>query len=676
MFAGEKVISMAKKPLRKRLLKAFLLMSALLIIAAGIGLAFLAKDVYSHDLEFRFKKRSAIYDRHGELASYVYQENREYIPIDMIPEDLQKAVIAIEDKAFWTHYGINVKSIVRALLVDLKEGAKVQGASTVTQQLVKNMFLSHDKTWTRKIKEAALAIMVESHYTKEEILEYYLNLIYLGPNVYGVEAASQYYFKKPVNKLDLAESALLAGIIRSPGKYSPFLNLENAYQRRELVLRVLAEDGYITKEEAQKAVEQTINTSPNQNNSAPNYYVSETLKELGNLGYSYEQLQTRGYKVYTALDLEAQSLAEKAISTTVPVGRIDSNNLSQPQAAMVVLDVETGGILVLVGGRGQDHFNRATMGRRQPGSTLKPFIYLAALQKGHTAATLVSDSEIKFEGWSPGNYDNQYLGDIAMGYALERSRNIAAIRVLADVGVDKVIGLTNQLGIQSITRQNDRNLALALGGLTEGVTPLEMAGAYASFPRGGTYIKPYFVTEIVDERGNTVYKKDLEPKRVMTEEEAFMILDMLRNVVEYGTGRSARISRPAAGKTGIADNYTNAWFVGFTPEIASAVWIGNDRQAEPMQYGNTVIGSSMAATVFKDFATDYLKKFPVKEWNMPDTVTRVSIDVYTGKQTENDAVLRRYYAFEKNNLPDKDKVGFINEITDRLQQFWQRLFGS
>jgi penicillin-binding protein 1A len=669
---------MAKKPKKKwkkRLRRAFAALVLLCIVLGAVALFYLSREVLEYDLEFRFKNRSAIYDRHGELASYIYQENREYISLDAIPEDLINAVIAVEDKAFWTHYGINVKSIIRALIVDIKEGAKVQGASTITQQLVKNMFLTHDKTWTRKIKEAALAMLVETRYTKEELLEYYLNLIYLGPNVYGVEAASQYYFQKPVSELNLSECALLAGIIKSPGNYSPFLRLENAYKRRDLVLGVMADAGYITEEEKELALAQEISTTPGKRNDPPNYYIAEVMKELTNLGYSYEQLRTRGYKIYTALDLEAQRLAEKTIKELVPVGYVDQNELMQPQAAMVVLDVETGGIMVLVGGRGQDHFNRATMAKRQPGSTLKPFIYLAALQKGYNAATLVSDSPIEFDGWSPQNYDYNFLGDIALGYALERSRNLAAVRVLADVGVDRVIELTNKLGIRSITRQNDRNLALALGGLTEGVTPLEMAAGYAAFPRGGTYIEPFFVTEIVDEKGNTVYKRNTVPQRVMTEEEAFMILDMLRNVVEYGTGRSAKLSRPAAGKTGISDNYTNAWFVGFTPEIASAVWIGNDRQAEPMQYGSSVIGSSMAARVFKEFATEYLQHYPVKDWEMPESVARVSIDVYTGKQTESDEVLRRYYAFRKDDLPERDKVRFIDEITEKLQRFWQRLFG-
>ena len=462
---------MAKKPKKKwkkRLRRAFAALVLLCIVLGAVALFYLSREVLEYDLEFRFKNRSAIYDRHGELASYIYQENREYISLDAIPEDLINAVIAVEDKAFWTHYGINVKSIIRALIVDIKEGAKVQGASTITQQLVKNMFLTHDKTWTRKIKEAALAMLVETRYTKEELLEYYLNLIYLGPNVYGVEAASQYYFQKPVSELNLSECALLAGIIKSPGNYSPFLRLENAYKRRDLVLGVMADAGYITEEEKELALAQEISTTPGKRNDPPNYYIAEVMKELTNLGYSYEQLRTRGYKIYTALDLEAQRLAEKTIKELVPVGYVDQNELMQPQAAMVVLDVETGGIMVLVGGRGQDHFNRATMAKRQPGSTLKPFIYLAALQKGYNAATLVSDSPIEFDGWSPQNYDYNFLGDIALGYALERSRNLAAVRVLADVGVDRVIELTNKLGIRSITRQNDRNLALALGGLTEG----------------------------------------------------------------------------------------------------------------------------------------------------------------------------------------------------------------
>jgi penicillin-binding protein 1A len=662
--------------IKKHLFTGFLILLVFLMLAGVIGTIFLAKEAYSQDLEFHFKKRSTIFDRNGEVISYIYQENREYVPIEKIPQNLQKAIVAIEDRAFWQHKGVNYKSLMRAIIVDIKERKFVQGGSTITQQLVKNMFLTHDKTLIRKAKEAILAMMVEARYTKEEILEYYLNLIYLGPKIYGVGTASEYYFGKPVDKLNLAESALLAGIVNGPGYYSPFINLENAYKRRQIVLDAMVEENFISEEEAKKAAQEEIVLPKHSPRTAPSYFVSETLKELSALGYDLEKLQTKGYKVYTTLDLQAQQIAEKNIKS-VPEGFVDNNGLTQPQAALVTLDVENGGILALVGGRGEDHFNRATMARRQPGSTLKPIIYLAALQKGHTAATLVPDAPLSFsDGWQPANYDNKYLGDIAMGYALERSRNMAAVRVLADVGVDKVISLANQLGIHSITREKDRNLALALGGTTEGVTPIEMAAAYATFARGGDYIKPYCVTEVKDDRGQTYYRVKIVPQKIIDEDQAFMITDMLRNVVEYGTGKAARIGRPAAGKTGIADNYTNAWFVGFTPEIASAVWIGNDRQSEPMHFGNTIIGSSMAASVFKGFAQEYLKSYPVKDFAMPENVQRVSIDVYTGKQSSSDQVLIRYYAFQKDNLPAKDKVGFINEVTDKLKQFWQRFFGN
>ncbi len=661
---------------KKRLLRFFLISLVLIIISITIGTALLARSVFTHDLEFNFAKRSIIYDQNGNIVSYLYHENREYVPLEEIPQNLQKAVVAIEDKVFWQHKGVNFKSILRAVIVDIKERRKAQGGSTITQQLVKNMFLSHDKTLIRKIKEIALALIVETRYTKEEILEYYLNLIYLGPNIYGVQTASEYYFQKPVSELNLQEAALLGGIINGPGYYSPFINLENASRRRQIVLEAMVDMGYISIEEAQKAAEESINTKQAPKNMAPSYYVSETLKELTSVGFDLNKLQTGGYKIYTALDLKAQKIAENTVLATLPKGQIDQNGLTQPQAALVVLDVVSGGVKAMVGGRGEDQFNRATMAFRQPGSTLKPFIYLAALQKGHNAATLVPDKPVNFaDGWQPNNYDNQFLGDIAMGYALERSRNMAAIRVLADVGVDQVIQLTNSLGIHSITKEKDRNLALALGGLTDGVTPLDMAGAYATFARQGIYIKPYYVLEVKDQRGKTVYTAKRKTQKVIKADEAFMITDMLRNVVEYGTGKAARIGRPAAGKTGIADNYTNAWFVGFTPEIAVSVWIGNDRQSEPMQYGTTVIGSSMSARIFQVFAKEYLKDYPVVHFTMPENVQRVSIDVYTGKQSSSDKVLLRYYAFTKDNLPAKDRVGFINEVTEKLQQFWQRFFG-
>ena len=666
------------KLLKKWLFIGFIIFLSLGMLAALIGTMLLAREAYARDLEFNFKNRSVIYDRHGEVISYLYQENREYVPLEKMPQNLQKAVVAIEDKAFWQHKGINFKSLGRALIVDIKERRFAQGGSTITQQLVKNMFLSHDKTVIRKLKEAVLALMVEMRYTKEEILEYYLNLIYLGPNLYGVSTASEYFFNKPVEKLSLAESALLAGIINGPGFYSPAINMENAYKRRQIVLEAMVEAGYISLEESEKATKEKIAIpKPRKNNNVPQYFISETMKELTALGFDLETLKTQGYKIYTTLDFKAQKLAEKTILDTLPKGYVDSSGLTQPQAALVALDVESGGILALVGGRGEDYFNRATMARRQPGSTLKPIIYLAALQKGRSPATLVSDTPLSFEdGWEPNNYDQKFLGDIAMGYALERSRNMAAIRVLADAGIDNVISLANNLGIHSLTKDRDRNLALALGGVTDGVTPIEMAGAYATFANGGVYRKPYCVTEIQDLKGHVRYRAKDSQKRVISPEQAFVITDMLRNVVEYGTGKSAKLNRPAAGKTGIADNYTNAWFVGYTPEIATAVWIGNDKQSEPMQYGNVTIGSSMAASVFKKFAQDYLNGKEIKPFAKPDDVVVVSIDVKTGKQSSDPNSLIRYYAFTKDILPAKDKVALLDEVSNRLKSFWQRFFGG
>ena len=600
------------------------------------------------ELRFDARMTTFVLDRKGRVIRRLFVEHRIPISIDQIPRVLQEAVIAAEDANFEKHRGFDVLAILRAAWVDLRAGSVVQGGSTITQQLAKNLFLTHERTLARKLKEVVWAVQLERHYSKEEILEAYLNQIYFGEGAYGVEAAAQTYFGKHARDLTLPEAALLAGLIRNPTGYNPYRYPERARARRNHVLDRMAEVGFISSRRAQEAKQQPLGVVARvRSREQARYYVDYVVQQLVER-YGREMVYTGGLRVYTTLDLEMQRVAEQVVQRALQrlVMKTDEQGISQPQVALVALDPHNGDILAMVGGRGEpnDFYNRAVLAARQPGSAIKPFVWAAAMDAGWTPASILVDQPREYvlpsgAVWSPENYDRQFKGPMTLREALEQSRNLVAVQLLERVGPATVIRYARQMGISTLVDRgdpNDVNLALALGGLTRGVRPLEMAAAYAVFASGGIYSRPRALVRVEDSQGRVLDRFAPQQRVVLSEVTAYLVTDMLRGVIEspLGTGRRARIvGRPAAGKTGTTQNQTDVWFVGYTPDLVAAVWIGND-DPEPLQWGGNVLTSGFAAQLWGEFVQQALQRVPPSDFPQPQGVVRLPVDVRTGLRVD------------------------------------------
>jgi penicillin-binding protein 1A len=560
---------------------------------------------------------------------------------------LKNAIVAIEDTKFYVHHGIDFWGIGRAMVNNIMKGDLLdQGASTITQQLARNAFLTLDKTYFRKIQEAYLAIQFERLYTKSEILEMYLNEIFLGHSAYGVETASLQYFGKSVENLTLAESALIAGLPQSPNNYTPLRYPERAIRRRNVVLDRMYELGYITEEEMQQAKNAELNLGTVEETAEDRaHYFSLYVRDQLIDRFGASMVYNGGLKVHTTLDTDMQKLAEQTINNKIENGFIPSFQSSQsenlqPQLSLVSLDVNNGAIRAMVGGRGTDQFNRAYQAVRQPGSAFKPFVYSTALIEGdYTTGTVINDLPMlasesgkgnNLSIW-PRNYGNRYRGLINLNTALTNSVNVAAVKLIQDVGVKSVIDFTERLGISTFTQNDglDDHYSLALGGLNQGVTPIEMASAYSTFANKGIYTEPHAITEVYDKHDNLIYEAQPKSKMVMSEEDSYLITSMLKSVVDNGTGRRAQMNRDVAGKTGTTNDYTDAWFVGYTSQIATSVLIGEDTRRS-MEYDVKTVGSGEAAQIWGDYMREAVKEMPVINFQMPDNVVEVDVDPYTG----------------------------------------------
>ena len=560
---------------------------------------------------------SQFYDINGNaIYTTLSEERRIPVTIDKIPKHTQLAFIAIEDNRFYEHGGIDYRGTLRALVSTLS-GGEVQGGSTITQQLAKNAFLTQERTILRKIKEAFIAKELEHKYTKDEILAMYLNQIYFGQGAYGIEAASMYYFGKHVQDLDIAESATLAAIPKSPNYFNPFENPQESKKRQELVIDQMLKYGFINADEAQAAKgEQLSLMTSHKKTSDPRSYFFEMIsqKVIDELGA--DALYKGGLKIYTTLDSDMQKAAEESIHH-LPDYYTDKGGLTQPQVALVAVDPHTGYIKAMIGGRGQDKFNRATLAVRQPGSAFKPFVYLTAMQNGYTPASVIEDKEEEFSpGWKPQNSDRKWHGKVSLRTALTRSLNVPTIKLAREVGVDKIIANAEKMGISTLVDSGpyaDTNLAMALGGLSKGVNPLEMASAYAVLANNGTYNKPIALLKIVDRDGKILYEAKPSSKKVVDEVAAYMTVNMMEDVLVSGTAGGMGIGRPAAGKTGTTDTFIDAWFVGFTPDLCTAVWVGDDNNT-PM---NNMYGSGTPLSIWHDFMVSALASTPKSSFINP-----------------------------------------------------------
>jgi penicillin-binding protein 1A len=705
-----------------------LLVPLLVVAALFSGVLAGLVQLYLRDLpqiryleEYRPSATTVIQDIHGETVGELYVEKRTPVRLNQIAPLFLKAIVAVEDERFYDHVGIDVKAVLRALWADIRHRSFVQGGSTITQQLTRNLFLESDKSLRRKIREAILAIQIENHYTKDEILELYCNQIYLGSGVYGVEAAARKYFAKPASSLTITEAALIAGLPKAPSSLDPLRFPDRAKKRREVVLRRMLDIGAIGSREYHDAREAPLGLAGHvPKGEAPYFieYVRQYLEDRFGSAAIYE----RGLRVRTTLDLNLQREAERALAlglerrdaslgfrepgegewrgageptreevlrggmvpavvtgvaagrlsvragevagTVLPVkdrfpnlpafaGRIrpgmrlwvslagDAPAGGAPefvlrqrpllQGALVAVDPRNGHLRAMVGGYDftASQFNRAVQARRQPGSSIKPFIYAAALEKGYTEASLIRDEPVRYPAgtgrgyWEPQNYDGEFRGDTTLLEALTLSRNVVTIKLLERLGVERVLDLIRRTGVES---PMGRNLSLALG--TSEVNLLELTSAYGTFGNGGIHCPPLAVLTVSDDRGVVLEGNEPGYRRVLEPEVAVLVTDMLRNVVLHGTGTVAsRLPYPVAGKTGTTNDYQDAWFIGFSTKLAAGVWVGYD---DNRSMGRVGTGGGMAGPIWTDFMEGIAPLAAGEEFVHGETVILREIDLDTG----------------------------------------------
>ena len=563
---------------------------------------------------------SQVFDSQGKLITTLHSDqNRLPIDINKVPKNLQNAFIAAEDNRFYDHIGVDPIGILRDVVTNLTNRGIAQGGSTITQQLAKNAFLSQDQTLKRKIQEAILALELERKYSKKEILEMYMNQIYFGRGAYGIQTAAHTYFGKDVGDLTLAECAMIAGLPKSPNYYSSSVN--EATARKNVVVGQMEKYGYITPSQAEEAKKSSLDIKQKSTSNTTDetaYFIDYVTQEIAQK-YGDDALYKDGLKIYTTLDTDKQHAAVQAMRH-LPETHTDDQGLTQPQGAIISIDPKTGHILAMVGGRGQDSFNRASMAVRQPGSAFKPFVYMTAMEHDMTPDTIMEDKKVEYGGWSPHNADNSYQGRMPLWKALALSVNTVAVQLADKVGPSNVIANAKKLGITTLVEDgspNDDNLAsAALGGLTKGVTPLEMAAAYGAFANKGVYIKPTAIVKILDRNGNVLEdnSSDVQKTQVMSEKTAYEMTSMLEGVIARGTGTAASIGRPAAGKTGTTDDNHDAWFIGYTPDIVTAVWVGDDTGSQSL---GEIYGGTVPAQIWHDYMASAVSGTSADDFDVP-----------------------------------------------------------
>ncbi|WP_105979102.1 transglycosylase domain-containing protein [Bacillus paralicheniformis] len=588
--------------MRKRFFIPIIITAAIFLLSliGYITILFLG-DYVIDEKKLIFHASSKIVDQNGEEVTSLYTENRRPISIAEVPDGVKNAFIAVEDKRFYEHHGIDFKSVSRAVYKDILAGGKVEGGSTITQQLAKNTFLTHDKTFLRKTKEVIIAINLERDYSKDKLLEMYLNQLYFGHGVYGIQAAANYFFSKDVKDLTVSEGAVLASIPKAPSTYSPILNPEKSRERRNVILGMMNEQGYISSKETVRAQGSTLGLHVKEKSKNPwlDSYIDLVMKEAEDkYSISSEQLLQGGYTISVPLDVSIQ----KAAYTLMKQDGYFPGTDNKAEGSAVFIDNRTGGVVAALGGReyAPKGYNRATA-PRQPGSTFKPLaVYGPALEeKRFKPYSMLEDKQLSYGGYSPKNYDGQYEGKVSMVDALTYSKNAPAVWTLNEIGIETVKPYLSRLGMNV----PDEGLALGLGGLEKGVSPLEIAGAYRTFANSGQYTEPFFIKKITDENGDVIFRREEKSEKVFSKQTAWNMTRMLEEVVKSGTGKAGDFSGEVAGKTG-STTYTgkeggtkDAWFAGYTPEVTGAVWMGYDKTDESHYLKG---GSAYPTRLFKD----------------------------------------------------------------------------
>jgi penicillin-binding protein 1A len=791
-----------KPPLAKkrRFFRRFILVPFLALMILGLMAALAAVGGYqylSQDLpkinslmDYRPPVITTVYTEDGRRIAEFFKERRIVIPLAEVPPLLVKAFIAAEDSRFFQHQGIDPFSILRAALKNLEAGTIKQGGSTITQQVTRSFLLTPERSYLRKLKEVILSYRIEKAFTKEEILFLYLNQIYLGHGAYGVQAAAENYFGKPVKELSLAECAVLAGLPQAPTRYSPFRHPEQARVRQVYVLNRMVDEGFITREQADQALALKLDIKPRRNiyvEEVP--YYTEHVRRYVEGKYGADALYNQGLQIHTAVSIDLQKKAEQEVnrglqeidkrqgfrgplrslsaseiegflreqsseleSTPLQPGRIipavvtqvndpaktvglrigrDAGvlaladmswarkpnpdvahydaKLRQPsaalkagdvilvkikdsrkdarepwrvaleqeplvQGALLCLETETGLVKAMVGGRdfSETQFNRAIQSRRQPGSSFKPIIYAAALdrkfsdpKKYYTPATVIIDSAVVFEdrgrdqGWKPKNYKETFYGPTLMREALAQSRNVVTVKILQDIGVDYAIDYARKLGI---TSDLTRTLSLALG--ASGVSLLELTRAYSVFANQGFLVEPVFVLKIVDRDGKVLEEAVSERRKVIEKDTAFIMTSLMESVVQHGTGQRIKaLGRPAAGKTGTTNDMYDAWYIGYTPEYVTGVWVGLDSEA-PL--GKTETGAVAASPIWLEFMKQVLANESVKTFQAPEGVVFAKIDAETGLLPVAESRKTIFECFKEGTVPRdfSKRPGEVKETED------------
>jgi len=635
------LFSSSRKPKRSSL-KRLLLVAPLYGLAVGTAsiaaLMIYYTVIYPDPLTLRPKQNTPfvrILARDGSVISE-RGGGDDYIPLDLLPRHVTDAVIATEDQRFFDHHGVDPLGLVRAAFINLRQGRTVQGGSTLTQQLAKNLYLSHDRTFARKLEEFTLALWLESRLSKADILELYLNRVYLGSGAYGIDAAARRYFGKSARELSLGQSAMIAGLLKAPSKYSPLTNPAIARARARLVLSQMQEAGFITEEQEQKAAEEVSHSFERSERAAPleaDYAVDYVMERLAPAFVMGLASKTSGLIVETTLDPALQASAGRIVQQTIDARGAE---LHASEAAVVVMERD-GALRALVGGRSYSdtQFNRAVKAMRQPGSAFKPFVYLAALEAGYTPDTLVNDIPVKIGSWTPRNDNGEYLGEMPLRMALAKSVNSVAARLTAEVGPARVAKLARRLGIRAPLA---KDATIALG--TSEVSLLELTGAYNVIANGGQVAEPYIIRQVRGLNGKVLFARNAPaPAQVIAPAHTLAMHDMLSTALRDGTGRRAALpSETAAGKTGTSQGFRDAWFVGYGAHLTAGVWTGND-DGSPM---NRVVGGTLPAEIWRQvmLAAGAGQAFVARS-TPPETSATVPADsTYPAARIEDDFIAR------------------------------------
>lgn len=627
----------------RRLPLVVLAMGLLCGITVGLLLG-LTRDLPQIDALEAYKPSAItrVYSADGQQLTELFVERRDPVTLDQVPPALVTALITTEDRAFYDHSGIVLRGIARATVKNVLTGRLSEGASTLTQQLAKTLFLTPRKSFIRKVREAFLAMQLERRYTKDELLTLYLNQVYLGSGAYGVASAARIYFNKKTQDLSLAQCALIAGLPRAPSRYSPLVDPQLAKRRRDVVLAQMHVTGAIETSTYQQALQEPVMGSAPQVPSRKARYFLDYIKQDLEEAVGADLLYKGGLTVYTTLNDRLQTAAEQSVRDGLDrlENRMRQHGLPEPspEAALLALSVETGAILAMVGGRDNfnNSFNRAAVARRQPGSAFKPIVYALAIEKGFEQHHTLLDAPVIFpntspgDEWRPDNNSVSFAGEISLRWALAQSKNIPAVRLIEQLSPSSVVAFAQKLGISSALKAN---LSLALG--TSEVTLLEMTAAYATFANKGKYIQPYGVLEIRDAHGKMLWRAKPEQHLAMTQVSAAIVTDMLRAVVTEGTGQAAaRLPGHIAGKTGTTSNYKDALFIGYSPAIASGVWVGNE---DASTLGPQETGSRAALPIWTDFMQSALADQPPGYFDIPEDVRSIFIDSPSGRPLSADA---------------------------------------